>query len=246
MTETYDQDEAALILAKVAEMQKRSSTAQGLSLSELEQAAQEAGLDGTLVREAAMQVERTVEVPRGRRWFGAGTRVVARARTKGPLDFDALANRLFGEMAGRVGEPGVQHEVGDARVWHTNTYGQGLEFGGPKLSLTIRPAGDGAELVLRKDVDREAARGVAIRTAITGLVGALTTLVIADALGPLDDSIAFAVLSTPLFSALGWVMGKKWWQKEQPRLAQAQRAQLRGLTAEVEPPALAPADDSRD
>jgi len=234
VTGTYDQDEAAQILAKVAEMQARSGQGEGLRLSELEDAAREAGLDGALVRDAAMQVDGVEEHPRGVRRFGASTRVVTRARVDGAADLDTLANRLFAEMADRAGEPGKQCEVGDARVWHTKNFGGGLDFGERKLSLTLRSVGDHIELVLREDIDREAASGVSIRTAIAGLVGGLATLIVCDALGPIDDAIALAVLSTPVFSTLGWLVGKRWWRKLRPSLAEAQRVQLRALAAEAE------------
>ncbi len=242
VTGTYDQDEAALILAKVAEMQRRSGRGEGLSLTELEDAAREAGLDGALVRDAAMQVDRVDEPPRGVRRFGASTRLATRARAEGSTDLDGLARRLFAEMADRVGEPGVQHEVGEARVWHTKHYGTGLDFGGRKLSLTLRPVGSHTELVLREDVDREAASGVGIRAVVAGVVGALATFIVGDVLGPIDDAAALAVLSAPVFSAMGWLAGKRWWRKQRPGLVEAQRTRLRALTAEAEaePAALPP------
>lgn len=244
---TYDEDEVAAILARVASKAKeRSSSGSGMTLAELEAAASEAGLDTALVRDAAREVDRVQERPVGQRAYGASARLSARASIEGSVDVDALASRLFAEMAEQVGEPGTQQQVGEARVWQTSWSGMGIEAPSGKMqSLTLRPVGDGAQLVLRENVEREAAAGVAVRTVLGGVVGALITFLVGDAFGPVDDSIAIAVLSMPVHASLGWLAGKRWWRRRRRALAQAHEARAQALAEAVTlalPPAVEDAE----
>ncbi len=245
MSRTYDEDEVAAILARVAAKAKeRSGSGSGMTLAELEAAASEAGLDTALVRDAAREVDRVEERPVGQRVYGASARLSARARIEGSADVDALAGRLFAEMAEQVGEAGTVRQVGEARVWQTEWSGRGVDApSGKSQSLTLRPTGDGVQLVLREDADREAAAGVAVRTVLGGLLGALLTFIVGDALGPVDDSIAIAVLSMPVHASLGWLAGKRWWRRRRRALAQAHEARAQAL-AEAVTPALPAAQEA--
>lgn len=176
---TYDEDEVAAILSDAAKRAAERPDGSGVTLAELEDVAREAGLDRALVRAAATKVDRVEEPARGGRWAGTSTRLTARVRVDGPVDLDELAGGLFAEMADRVGDPGLEREVGEDRVWQTAHFGKGAGAGrGQQLSLTLRPTAGDAELVLREDVDREATIGIALRTALGAAVGAIATFIV--------------------------------------------------------------------
>lgn len=240
MGRTYDEDEAAAILERAAE-QGAARDKGGVTLKELESAADEAGLDGALVRAAARDIRRVEEAPRGQRLYGESTRISSRASVTG--DVERVAGRLFVEMADRTGEVGTQQEVGEAHVWQTAGFGKGLDAGpGAKASLMVRPVeGGGAELVLREDVDREAATGLGLRVVLTTVISMIVMLMFWDSLGPIDDAIALTVLGTPLYAAAGWTLGKRWWRNRRRQLVEAHEARMRGLLPEA--PALPPSED---
>ncbi|MGH1344689.1 MAG: hypothetical protein ACRBN8_24230 [Nannocystales bacterium] len=122
MARTYNEDEVALILASAAERARRSKQS-GVTLAELEAAAHEAGLDGPLVRQAAMDIARVDIESREEGLYGASTRLVSRAVIEGRSDIEAIATRLCAEMVDQAGEPGSQSKVGEARVWQTSGFG---------------------------------------------------------------------------------------------------------------------------
>jgi len=245
VSRTYDEDEVAAILACVATKAKERASGSGMTLVELEAAASEAGLDTALVRDAAREVDRVEERPVGQHVYGSSVRLSARASVEGSVDIDALAARLFAEMADQVGEPGTQQQVGEARVWQTAWSGRGIDApSGKSQSLTLRPTGEGAQVVLREDVEREAATGVAVRTVIGGVLGALLTFLVGDALGPVDDALAIAVLSMPVHASLGWLAGKRWWRRRRRALAQAHEARARALAKAAIPALPAAREDA--
>ena len=134
----YSDEESALILQRAAEMQAQRG--QQLSLTELESAAAEAGIDVALVRRAASEVATRPSTPPppppskiGGGALGAPTRLVYERTISGPLGPTAWEDAM-GEIHRQLGIKGQVDDLGRQFVW---SHPQSRD-----LRISIAPRGD--------------------------------------------------------------------------------------------------------
>ncbi|HEX3158709.1 MAG TPA: hypothetical protein VHQ45_09335 [Gemmatimonadaceae bacterium] len=117
----YSDDEVALIIRRASELQQADAAARepgsGLSLTELEEVAREAGLDPALVRRAAADVESRQPASVASRFLGAPTRIQIERTVEGelpPVAFEMLVD----EMRRTLGETGQTSVLGRTLAWN--------------------------------------------------------------------------------------------------------------------------------
>ncbi len=232
MSRTYDEGEAQKILAKAAELElARRNDPGGVTLAELEQAAESAGIDRALVRQAA----RTLDTPGPDAQPTTADELISTMTVAG-VSPDVVARRLFTRMAREHGEVGSQSEVGEGFMWQTQSYGKAYEPGqGRKVALAVFPAGDGAEIVLRENPTGAGVPGVLMRILSGGGLGFVLGIVLIALLGLSDEAAFFSVLLTTITSAaIGWGASVRWWSRQRQALHQAQEQSLRQLAASLD------------
>jgi hypothetical protein len=124
----YSDEEVRLLLERAADLQHASPPghdAAGLTLPELEEVASEAGLDVTLLRRAAAELDRS-RPPAGRSvgaaLAGAPVRVILERTLPFEADGDTLAG-LTGALHDAADAPGHASLVGRTLTWHAGRTG---------------------------------------------------------------------------------------------------------------------------
>ena len=162
----YHEEDVRAILKRAAELQGKegqlheSST---MSLAEVEQAAQEAGLDVALVRRAAAELEQEPPGSRYSPWLGGPTSIALEASLSGEVPESAY-EVLVAEMRRRLGAVGTVHQLGRTFAW---TLTPGHNASARTIHLTVVP-GDGRTVVHLEENLRHLAGGL-----FGGLVGGL-------------------------------------------------------------------------
>jgi ribosomal protein L13E len=120
----YDEAEIARILERATELQRHPRSrpgGHGLTLSELEEVAVEAGIDPAVVRRAALELDsRTAPAGPWTRVLGGATAIVLERTLRGEIgaeDFGLLVE-VMQRGAGTHGQPGI---VGRTLTWTTDT-----------------------------------------------------------------------------------------------------------------------------
>jgi len=125
----YDEKEVARLLKRASELQRAAPTVRdptGLTLQELEEIAAEAGLDASMLRQAAAELDAGIGASGaglGTRFMGAPLRVVLERPVPGELPMESFANLLPLVLAAAdlAGNPS---QVGQTFAWtsqdHTN------------------------------------------------------------------------------------------------------------------------------
>lgn len=129
----YNEKEVSQLLKRAAELQRSSPTspnARGLSLGELEEIAAEAGLDASLLRQAARELDagRSVSGGLGTKLAGAPLRIVLERI----LPFEAPESAfetLIPHIQIASATPGVPSQIGRTLTWQTQ---------GPGAMTTLR------------------------------------------------------------------------------------------------------------
>lgn len=115
----YNEKEVADIIKRASELQQLESTAEstaGMSLTELEQVAREAGLDPALVRRAATDLDTRVSDRKPSAFLGAPTNLVLERTIDGeasPDEYETLVLEMQRELEG-VGQASM---LGRSLVW---------------------------------------------------------------------------------------------------------------------------------
>jgi hypothetical protein len=115
----YNEKEVADIIKRASELQQLESTAEstaGMSLTELEQVAREAGLDPALVRRAATDLDTRVTDRKPSAFIGAPTNLVLERTIDGEMpadDYETLVLEIQRELGG-VGQASM---LGRSLVW---------------------------------------------------------------------------------------------------------------------------------
>ena len=159
MPRRYSEEEAQRIFALVADRQRATTGVEGLSLSELEEAAQAAGLDPGLVAIAAAELDSAPQAEKT--LLGTPIEVVRSRVFDGPVDDDAWASMVTAARR-EFGQPGMAGQVGRLREW---TVISGGTKNGITTRLTLEPAGDGARVTLSRSI-RDTVFGFTIAAAI--------------------------------------------------------------------------------
>jgi hypothetical protein len=115
----YNEKEVADIIKRASELQQMESTAEtsaGMSLTELEQVAREAGLDPSLVRRAATDLDTRVSDQKPSAFVGAPTRLVLERTIDGEVPVDEFETLVL-EMQREIGGVGQASTLGRSLVW---------------------------------------------------------------------------------------------------------------------------------
>ncbi|MEM0960956.1 MAG: hypothetical protein AAGK21_00275 [Bacteroidota bacterium] len=167
MPRRYSEEEAQRIFALVAERQRTTAGADGLSLSELEEAARAAGLDPSLVAVAAAELD---AAPHAEKTLAGLPVEVIRSRVvPGTLDDDGWS-QVVTAARHEFGEPGMAGQIGRLREWMAimpNSNGNTSI-----LRLTAEPTPDGTRLTLSRSI-RQTVIGLSIGTAITAIMAGI-------------------------------------------------------------------------
>ena len=209
MPRRYSQEEAQRVFALVADRQQvRTSDADGLSLSELEEAARLAGLEPSLVAAAAAEID---AAPNAERTLGGAPIEVVRHRMlTGNLDDDAWT-QIVQAMRAEFGDAGIASQTGRLREW---TLARGSGRNGTLTRLAVEPTSYGTRLTLTRSI-RDAMLGFSIAAAIQGAMGVLMGIA---ALAAADTSLWVpALLMLVLGSAFGVATqaGSRIWHRRQ-------------------------------
>ncbi len=136
----YSDQEVSALLARAADLSVEQNKG-GLSLTEVERIAQEAGLDAALVRQAAAELARGAAPTRAgttTTWQKLFGKVRLRFETVVPGEMDEAAHEdLFDAVQEHLGLPGTLNRAGRAFSW-TLTPGAN---GGRSLTIHVSPKG---------------------------------------------------------------------------------------------------------
>ncbi|MGB3544916.1 hypothetical protein [Rubrivirga sp.] len=147
MPKRYSEEEAQRIFALVADRQRAGAGPDGLSLSELEEAARAAGLDPSLVAIAAAELEAAPHAERT--LLGVPVEVIRSRVLTGTLDENTWAE-IVGAARSEFGEPGIAGQVGRLREW-TLISSNGTKSG-TVTRLTAEPVDGGFRVTVSKSI----------------------------------------------------------------------------------------------
>ena len=207
MPRRFTEEEVQRIFALVAERHRAvTSAASGLSLAELEEAAEAAGFDPALVAAAAAELD---AAPHPERTLaGAPVEVVRTRVVGGPLD-DRAWEQMVSAARSEFGEPGMSGQVGRLREWTSfRSAGQNQVV----TRVTAEPADDGTRVTVSRSI-RDMAFGFTLAAAIQWAMALLFTLLAVGGVEP-DLWIPAALLAGlgTLFG-LGVGIGTRVWHR---------------------------------
>jgi hypothetical protein len=199
----FDEREVALILQETAALQERADRAgdarpggallpareRGLTLTQLEQIAGEAGLDAALVRRAAASVDARRTASRGNRFLGAPLVIDIERTIDGELTAEAH-EALLEAVRRATGELGEVTSLGRQFGW------KGKVEGG-KAQVAVSPVGGRTVVRVRVQLDDDAL-GIFMLTGVMGggIGGVLSGFMAATLLGPVGALVGVAVAGT--------------------------------------------------
>lgn len=206
MSRRFSEDDARRIFARVAEQQARTAPdTDGLSLTDLEDAARAAGLDPALVALAAAELD--APPARGaRRLAGAPVEVLASRLVPGDLSDETWAG-MVGAARAQFGHAGMAGQVGRRREWT-------LVSGGPKNGVTTQlvaePVAGGIRLSLSQSI-RDMAFGFTVGGSITAVLALVFTALAALGVEPELWIPAVILVAQTLLFLGGTQVGTRLW-----------------------------------
>ena len=210
MPRTFTEAEAQKVFARVAERQRATGApaATGLSLADLEEAAQAAGLDPALVAAAAAELDAPGD---SRRLLGAPTEVVRQRLIRGGVS-DESWEAIVAAARATYGAGGVAGQVGRVREWSVS--GGGRRQNAVTTRLSLEPAGADTRLVLSTSA-RHAAVGFTIAGGVQALMASAFAIA---ALASADAGLWVPVVMMAAMAALlvgGSQVGLRLWERRQ-------------------------------
>jgi hypothetical protein len=196
-TRRFSENETDAILRRAAELQATGGAGQnrsrGLTVSEMERLAGEAGLDPTLIRQAASEVEvRTAA--RASPLIGVPTRLMFERAVQGEMDDDAWEATVL-EAQRLCGQVGQASQVGRTRSW---TMLGGMGQAGTRavsLSATVQ----NGRTIIRVDESLKQLAGALFGGLIGGLGGGTISLTIGIGRGVYHSPAVAATLALSMF-----------------------------------------------
>ncbi len=181
----YTEQEIAALIERTAELQaeknRRGNRGSGLTLTELETVAAEAGLDPSLLRQAAAEIDdpRTGLLQRR---STSSTHIFTERWVQGPFNPDAwedvvaeLRHQFDSSLGAMMGTPnygdGVTEQIGRSVTWkHTS-------MAGVETRVLVRPRGDKVHIRLsqRVGLGGPVAESVGYGTALAGFIAVMVT-----------------------------------------------------------------------
>jgi hypothetical protein len=211
VAEEYTDREVALVIQRVADLQRKDAEDRGAdttSREDLEASLVEAGIDKALVKRAMA----SVDLERMQKRRGAITRMPTEVAFEeqfpgriGQRTFDSMV----AELRQHTGATGVVETQGDAMTWRS---GPGA---GGAMRLALIPTKDATSISLRQDLSTSAWTAT-LAPAIPGaMIGYFVMRAIAIALG-YDPTMGVdeAMLGIPAGGLLGMGAGRFWWSRK--------------------------------
>lgn len=187
----YTDQEVALVIKRAAELQvqeseRTDSGASGLSLTELEQVAREAGLDPALVRRAAADLDTRDSTSPHSRFLGAPSLITIERTIRGEVSVDEY-EPIVEELRRAFNDNGLISTLGRSLAWTSTPSGYGRHQGGRSVNVTVSPRN--GNTVIRAE---ESLRGIAggLFGGLVGGVGGGTGASMGIGFGVLHSALA--------------------------------------------------------
>ena len=238
MPRTFTEAEAQKVFARVAERQRTSgAVAAGLSLADLEEAAQAAGLDPSLVAAAAAELD----APKPRHTLlGAPDETVRHRVVHGPVSDDAW-EAIVAIARAEFGRPGTAGQVGRTREWTAATGGGNAQA---ITRVALEPLGDDTRIVVTRS-SCDVALGFTIAAGVAGAMAVLFGTLFAAGVDPelWIPAVLLAAMSAVFLG--GTQIGLRTWHARQTVRVDAllDRLDLAARNAEPARSAVTPAPD---
>lgn len=140
----FSEEEVALIIKRAAELQQteavEESSSTALTLAEVEQIAKEAGIDASLVRRAAVGLNRPAEHMRPSPFLGAPTRIVFERVVDGEISNDEFES-IVNETRRTFGDNGVTSVLGRTVAWSSMHSGGRRRARGRQIDVSVAVRG---------------------------------------------------------------------------------------------------------
>ena len=214
MARTFTEAEAQKVFARVAEKQRAAGVpGGGLSLEDLEEAAQAAGLDSSLVAAAVAEIDAPVPT---RSLFGAPTETIRQRVVRGNVSDEAWEEMVAAARA-EFGRTGTAGQIGRTREW---TAASGAGNSQAVTRLALEPVGDDTRIVVTRSA-RDAALGFTVGGAITAVMSVIFGALFAFGVDPelWIPALMLVGISTVLLG--GTQIGLRLWHRAQERRAEA-------------------------
>jgi hypothetical protein len=206
----FDDREVALILRRAAEQEGRAAAGAasgGLTATELEQVAREAGMDPALVRQAAARLDAPGAGSLAERWRGGPRELVVERVLDGEPRGDAAEAMLAAVRAAAGGALGSAEAVGHGFAWRG-------QLDGAQTDVAVVPANGRTTVRVRIALDGASQSSFAGWFVGAGGGGAfLTFAALVNLLGPVALLPAGAVAGT------GYLAARRAFARAQARLA---------------------------
>ncbi len=211
MARRYSEDDARRIFARVAERQAAHGPADGgLSLADLQEAARAAGLDPTLVAQAAAELDRASPAPL--RLAGAPVEVSVTRVVAGTLTDDVWA-AIVAEARAQFRGTGTAGQIGRQREWSVVSGGA---KNGVTTHLTAEPVDGGIRLTVSQSI-RDMVFGFSVGGSI---MTAMSVFFTALAVAGVDSELWIPALMMGVMALLflgGAQVGARQWQAQRTR-----------------------------
>ena len=136
----FNDEEVALIIKRAAELQQTEAIADdpasALTLAEVEQIAKEAGIDPSLIRRAALTLDRPGEVNRPSPWAGAPTRLVFERVVDGEISTEEYEG-LIDIVRRTMGDNGMPSVLGRTLAWSSSMQGSRRRGHGRQVDVNV-------------------------------------------------------------------------------------------------------------
>jgi hypothetical protein len=223
----FDDEAVRRILARAADRQVRSDrpalgsgddepgAGAGMTLAELKEVAQQAGIEPAHVQAAARELQLRADGTRDRYPFlGIPKETIDQRVVPGAPD-DREWERIVEELRDEFRVPGITNAFGDVREWWSSSM---TTAGGVRLRL--EPGEDGTEVVLRRSNQNLSQVTHALGWTFGGMGAFFGALVAGGGLGPegIVAPIMFGSLSLVTFG-LGRLMSRRSARKDRTRFA---------------------------
>jgi hypothetical protein len=210
MPRRYSEEEAQRIFALVADRQRMTSGAEGLSLSELEEAAQAAGLDPGLVAIAAAELDSAPQAEKT--LLGTPIEVIRSRVFDGTLDDDAWAS-MVAACRREFGQPGMAGQIGRLREW---TVISGGTKNGITTRLTVEPTGDGTRVTLSRSI-RDTVFGFTLAATIQWVMATLFFTLWMAGVDPEMWIASMVMAGMGTLFGVGAQIGSRVWRRREAR-----------------------------
>ncbi len=214
----FNDEEVALIIKRAAELQQTQQAdeepSNAMTLAEVEQIAQEAGIDPKLIRQAAHGLERPAEVARPSPWLGAPTRLMFDRVIDGEVPVDEFEPTI-NEIRRTFGDNGIPSVLGKTLAW-TSSY-QGGRRGNSGRMVNVNVVSRSGATTVRVEEEMRTVAGAVFGGCVGGGGGGSTGVSIGIGMGvfhsaPVAAALWFAVAGgfyTLARTIYGRIIGKR-------------------------------------